>query len=210
MQVIFGGTFDPVHNGHLRTAVELRERLQVATLSLVPCHLPPHRGEPGAPSAMRQTMLEPAVRDEPALRVDGRELARDEPSYTVDTLADIRAGMKPGMPLAMVVGTDTFAAIDRWDRWQQLLDLAHIIVIHRPGHRVPANSVAAQLLADNERVDAQILRSTASGCVWQVALPALEISASAIREKVREGLSPRYLLPDAVWYLITEAGLYRR
>lgn len=209
MQIIFGGTFDPVHNGHLRTAVELRERLGAVTLSLVPCHLPPHRDHPGASSATRQTMLELAVRDEPGLQVDARELAREAPSYTVDTLADLRTGLKPGMPLAMVVGTDAFAAIDQWDRWQRLLDLAHIIVIRRPGHDVPADSVAGRLLAESASVDEQMLHTTASGFIWLVDLPAMEISASAIREKIRQGLSPRYLLPDPVWFLITETELYR-
>ncbi|WP_111497348.1 MULTISPECIES: nicotinate-nucleotide adenylyltransferase [Marinobacter] len=209
MKVMYGGTFDPVHHAHLRTAVELRERLQVAEVRLVPCHLPPHRDEPGATSEQRLRMLEAAVAGEPGLVLDARELKRDAPSYTVDTLAELRDEVGPGEPLAMVVGTDSFAAIDRWDRWRELLELAHIIVVQRPGYDVPEDSVAGELLAANRGTDADSLRACPAGRVWAVNLPLLDISATSVRAAIREGRSPRFLLPDPVWRLIREEGLYR-
>ncbi|PAV26008.1 nicotinic acid mononucleotide adenylyltransferase [Tamilnaduibacter salinus] len=208
MRVIVGGTFDPIHHGHLRMAIELRERLGLADVSLVPCHLPPHRGEPGASADQRLAMLNAAIRDEPGLTVDRRELARNRASYTVDTLASIRSEIGDDEPLAMVTGTDSFAAIDRWHQWSRLLELAHIIVVERPGHDIPAGSVADRLLADHRSVGADFLQRTPSGGVWSVSLPPLSISATDIRLALREGRSARYWLPDDVLALIQDQRLY--
>tara|TARA_R100001440_G_scaffold26791_15_gene44085 strand:- start:47217 stop:47858 length:642 start_codon:yes stop_codon:yes gene_type:complete len=209
MHVILGGTFDPVHHAHLRTAIEVRERLGASQVALVPCHLPPHRSEPGATSEQRLAMLEAAIAGEPGLFVDDRELARDKPSYTVDTLASLRETLGESMPLAMIVGTDAFAAIDRWHDWQRLLTLAHIVVVARPGAEVPAGSVAAELLAERATQDPSALHGAAAGLIWPVSLPPLDISATDVRRCIREGASIRYLVPDPVVSLIRQADLYR-
>ncbi|BES72637.1 nicotinate-nucleotide adenylyltransferase [Marinobacter nanhaiticus D15-8W] len=209
MKVILGGTFDPIHNAHLRTAVELRELLDVETVTLVPSHIPPHRDEPGATPEQRLHMLHVAVEGESGLQVDERELARNTPSYTVDTLAELRDELGESVPLAMVVGTDSFAYIDRWHRWKQLLALAHIIVVQRPGHDIPETGVAGQLLAENSGTTANTLKQLPAGKVWPVTLPLLDIAATTIRDHIRKGRSPRYLVPDSVLSLIRETGLYR-
>ncbi|TBW56216.1 nicotinate-nucleotide adenylyltransferase [Marinobacter halodurans] len=209
MKVILGGTFDPIHHAHLRTAIELREALGIDAVTLVPCHLPPHRDEPGASPTQRLQMLYSAIGSEAALDVDERELARNTPSYTVDTLEELRREHGAREPLAMVVGTDSFASIDRWDRWQRLLELAHIIVVERPGFVVPADSAAGRLLADNADTDAASLKQAPSGRVWSVSLPLLDISATGVRRAVREGRSIRYLVPDPVRDVIVGSGLYR-
>ncbi|WP_148861823.1 nicotinate-nucleotide adenylyltransferase [Marinobacter fonticola] len=209
MKVILGGTFDPIHHAHLRTAVELKENLGIEAITLVPSHIPPHRDEPGATPDQRLDMLRRAVDGEPGLLVDERELARNKPSYTVDTLAELRQEIGSSEPLAMVVGTDSFASIDRWYQWERLLELAHIIVVQRPGYAPPDDGVAGRLLADNAETTAATLRQRPSGHVWPVSLPLLDIAATTIRHYVREGRSPRYLVPDSVWALIRDNGLYR-
>lgn len=209
MKVIFGGTFDPVHHAHLRTAVELKETLGVETITLVPCHLPPHRDEPGATPEQRLEMLYRAIEGEPGIQVDERELARNKPSYTVDTLAELRDELGASVSLAMVVGSDSFVAIDRWYQWERLLTLAHIIVVQRPGYAIPEEGVAGQLLADHAGNTADSLKQTPAGKVWTVTLPLLEIAATTIRQYIRQGRSPRYLVPDEVLSLIRDAGLYR-
>lgn len=209
MKVILGGTFDPIHHAHLRTAIELRELLDIEAVTLVPSHIPPHRDEPGATPEQRLSMLRVAVEGEPGLQVDERELARNTPSYTVDTLAGLRAELGEDVPLAMVVGTDSFASIDRWHQWERLLILAHIIVVQRPGYDIPETGVAGRLLAENAETTADTLKQLPAGRVWPVTLPLLDIAATAIRDHIRKGRSPRYLLPDDVLAVIRESGLYR-
>ncbi|MGP4845656.1 nicotinate-nucleotide adenylyltransferase [Marinobacter sp. 1Y8] len=209
MHVILGGTFDPIHHAHLRTAIEVRERLGAEQVALVPCHLPPHRAEPGATSEQRLAMLEAAIADEPGLVVDDRELARNKPSYTVDTLAALRKTLGETIPLVMIVGTDAFAAIDRWHDWQRLLTLAHIVVVDRPGAEVPADSVAGALLVERATKDPKTLHSAAAGIIWPVSLPPLDISATGVRRSIREKGSIRYLVPDPVISIIRQSDLYR-
>lgn len=209
MKVILGGTFDPIHHAHLRTAVELKEALGIDAITLVPCHLPPHRDEPGASAEQRLEMLYRAVEGERGLHIDERELARNKPSYTVDTLAELRDELGQEVSLAMVVGTDSFAAIDRWHQWERLLKLAHIIVVQRPGYAMPDDGVAGLLLADNAETTVATLKQAPAGKVWSVTLPLLDIAATTIRDYIRQGRSPRYLLPDPVLSLIQDAGLYR-
>lgn len=133
MHVIYGGTFDPIHHGHLRLALEIGDRLGVDRVTLVPCHIPPHRGATGASPEQRLRLLELAIAGERQLCVDDRELVRGGASYTADTLRQLRAEIGPDRPLVMVVGTDAFAGLDRWDSWQQIPELAHIVVVRRPG-----------------------------------------------------------------------------
>lgn len=209
MQVIYGGTFDPVHHGHLRTALEVREHLDVDRVALVPCHIPPHRALPGVTSEQRLALLELAVRDEPGLRVDDRELRRGGASYTADTLRQLRETMDPGEPLVMVVGTDAFAGFDRWRDWQQIPELAHIVLVQRAGETLQPGSEPGRLLQARRASSVAPLKAAPAGCILPLALPLLEISATGIRERVASGRSVRYLLPDAVVDEIFRAGLYR-
>lgn len=208
MHVIYGGTFDPVHNGHLRLAVELREMLGVAQLSLVPCHIPPHRESPGATSADRLRLLQLAIQGEPGLAIDDQELVRDGESYTAITLRQLRAQLGPDEPLVMVLGTDAFAGFDRWEDWQQIPELAHILVIARPGSDLDPDGVPAGLLQTRGCRSLADLHELPCGYVHYLELPLLDISATGVRERIGGGRSPRYLIPDAVWWEIRERGLY--
>ena len=209
MKVIYGGTFDPIHHGHLRLAVELRECLGGPEISLVPCHIPPHRESPGAGSEQRLALLELAVKDEPGLLVDDRELRREGASYTADTLRQIRAEIGPDQPLTMVVGTDSFASFDRWREWDAIPELAHIVVVVRPGADIPHGSVPAELMQARAADSVDDLNNSPCGRILVLEPPLMDISATGIRQRIAEGRSPRYLMPDAVWSKIRQLGLYR-
>lgn len=205
---MLGGTFDPIHAGHLRSAVELREFLGLDQLRFVPCHVPPHRAAPIASPQQRLRMLELALADEPGLSIDTRELQRDQPSYSIDTLMALRAELGADTALSLIVGMDAFAQLHTWQRWQQLLDYAHIIVIARPGSQLPQTGAVADLLRAR-RADSPVLKQQPCGRIVSIELTPLPISATAIRELICTGHSPRYLLPDAVWHYIREQQLYR-
>lgn len=208
MHLIFGGTFDPIHHGHLRLAVELKEQLAVERVALVPCHIPPHRAQPGATSVDRLRLLSLAVADEPGLAVDNRELAREGASYTADTLRQLREELGPQVPIAMVVGTDAFATFDRWRDWRSIPGLAHIIVVDRPGAELSPDSEASALLRSRGVSSARQLHEQPYGLMLSLAPPLLDISATGIRERIVQGRSPRYLLPESVWLEIRARGLY--
>ncbi|QSP96504.1 nicotinate-nucleotide adenylyltransferase [Marinobacter salinisoli] len=208
MHIVYGGTFDPVHNGHLRMALEVSDRLGVERVSLMPCHIPPHRDGTGATSEQRLRMLELAVDGEAQLRVDARELRRGGASYTADTLRQLRDELGADTPLAMVVGTDAFAGFDRWREWQVIPELAHIVVVRRSGHRVDPDGQPGRLLSERGAREPRELFERPCGAVLELDLPLLDISATAIRARIAEGRSPRYLLPDAVWREIRQQRLY--
>ncbi len=208
MHLIFGGTFDPVHHGHLRLAVELKERLSLARVTLVPCHIPPHRERPGADSARRLELLKLAITAEPGLVVDDRELFRDGTSFTADTLRQLRAELGDREPLAMAVGTDAFATFDRWRDWQRIPELAHIIVVSRPGSALAPEGEPAKLLSSRRATRVNQLHGQPAGLVFEVEVPLLSISATGIRACIAQGGSPRYLLPDSVWEAIRSNRLY--
>lgn len=214
LHLMFGGTFDPVHNGHLRMALELRETVQreaseEAHIHLVPCHVPPHRDIPGANAGQRLQMLLAATGGEPGLMVDQRELKSAEPSYSVNTLMALRDELGPDVPLAMAIGTDSYAAIDQWHQWQQIINLAHIVVIDRPGYAIAPGTEADNLLSLRKVSSFAELMQAPAGGVLPVALSLLDISATDIRSRVANGRSARYLLPDTVWHYICHHSLYQ-
>jgi len=208
MHVIYGGTFDPIHHGHLRLAIELCDRLEVERVSLVPCYIPPHRSDTGASASQRLKLMELAMQGEPRLYIDDRELRRAGASYTADTLRQLREELGPDQPLVMVVGTDAFAGFDRWREWERIPELAHIVVVRRPGPALDPENTPARLLARRRVEDIGSLRSTPAGCILELDPPLLDISATGIRERIAAGRSPRYLTPDSVWEEIRHQRLY--
>jgi len=201
---IYGGTFNPVHYGHLRTALEVGEAFALETVALVPCHLPPHRDAPDVSSEQRLRMLEIAIADTPGLTVDRRELDRGGPSYMVDTLASLRVE-HPEVALLLFIGADAFAGLERWHRWQALFDHAHLVVMTRPGHPVPA---MPPWLAQRHVGHRQALNEQGSGLLYFQAVTALDISATAIRGLIAAGRNPKFLLPDGVIDFIRQHHLY--
>jgi len=210
---ILGGTFDPVHFGHLRLAEELAHTLKLAAVRLVPSGTPPHRAAPQAATAHRVAMARLAVAGNAVFTVDDREARRSGPAYTFDTLTEIRAELGLAHPLVLLLGADAFLDFAAWHRWHELFGLAHIAVAHRPGFPVEgwrvsmpqplAREYAARLMHQPLAV-----HLAPGGGIVVMPFTALDISATAIRELVRAGGSPRYLLPDPVLDYIRAEGLY--
>jgi nicotinate-nucleotide adenylyltransferase len=205
---VFGGTFDPVHFGHLRPALEVLERLSLDEVRFIPAHIPPHKGQPERSTSVRAEMVAMAIARQRGFVLDTCELERDKPSYTVDTLTLLRERYGTKQPLLLMVGTDAFADLPLWHRWEQLLELAHVVIMMRPGEheetrRFPANYIAS-------RVTSQVsdLRKHPAGSILRVPVSQLDISATMIREQLRQGRSVRYLVPEALVDYIHTHHLY--
>lgn len=209
LQVLYGGTFDPVHEGHLAIARSAHDALS-ATVHLMPAADPPHRAAPGASAADRVAMLRLALQDEPGLALDLRELGREGRSWTVDTLRELRRETDGKRPVALLVGADSFAGLPAWKEWEALFDLAHFVVASREGAPLagdlPAPLEAA--LAGRVATSPQALRRCAAGQVWFLRQPLHPHSASDIRARIGTGRPWRHLLPAAVAAYIRDHGLY--
>ena len=206
---IFGGMFDPIHYGHLRTAHELYELLDLEAIAFVPAGEPPHRAPPLADPATRLAMVRAAVEDDTRFSVDDRELSRPGPSYTVLTLEELRAE-RGDQPIVLIMGMDAFAGLDRWHRAHELVGLAHLVIAVRPGTQVPHEGLAAALLHRCLCGDPQRLSAAPAGLVYVSAGTQLDLSSSAVRQVVAAGRDPRYLMPDAVRRIIVGGGSYAR
>lgn len=198
---LFGGTFDPVHYGHLRAAWEAAELLD-ADVRLMPANVPPHRPQPLASASARTAMLHAALQGQSRLGVDERELRRAGPSYSVDTLRELRAENGPARPLLLIVGTDAFAGLPTWYQWKTLFELAHIAVLSRPGSSAKLPDELAAELAQRRAAPDSDWRSAPAGRIVPLEITPLEISATDIRRRLAAGEEPRFLLPDPVWQLI--------
>lgn len=194
---IFGGTFDPVHLGHLCVAWEASELLDAEVL-MMPSRIPPHRPPPIAGAQERVAMLEASLAGQLRLRLDARELARSGPSYTIDTLRELRAE-HPGRPLVLLLGADAFAGLPGWHGWRQLFALAHIGVLSRPGEQLGLPDVLKDEAGQRWVDDPAALRSLPSGKLIALSVTPLEISATRIRELIAAGREPRYQLPSGLF-----------
>jgi nicotinate-nucleotide adenylyltransferase len=206
---VFGGTFDPIHYGHLRTAFELLQVLRLDELRFVPAGSPPHRDSPLADGALRLAMVRAAIGDQPGFAVDDREVHRRGPSYTVTTLAELRAELS-GRPVCLVVGMDAFLGLPTWHRWREIFDLAHVAVAHRPGWRAPTGGPLGQLLVERGTSRVDDLHETAAGRIFVHPVTQLEISSTDLRNIIVSGRDPRYLMPDAVRDILRDTGCYTR
>ena len=205
---VLGGAFDPVHIGHLRGAIAVREHLGLERVDLLPAAQSPLKDAATVTAADRLAMLEAAVRGVPGLGIDARELAREGPSYTVDTLIELRREVGQVLPLIWIVGTDILPALPRWSRWQQLLELAHLVILERPGADSPPLAVTQWL--DQHRIDQNELLRSAAGGVMTLDQPVLDIASSDIRALLAAGRDPRFLLPDVVMEYIKRHKLFMR
>ncbi len=204
---VFGGTFDPIHYGHLRTAFEMLQALRFEEVRFIPCGGPPHRGVTYARADERLAMVQVAVNDQPGFVVDDREIRRDGPSYSIDTLHELRAEF-PERSVGLIVGMDAFLGLPRWHRWQEILDTAHIVVAHRPGWKAPDIGALGDLLTNHGTHRVDDLHEATAGKIHIHAVTQLEISSTEIRELVEAGRDPRFLMPDAVRDVIASTGCY--
>lgn len=205
---VFGGTYDPIHYGHLRTAFEMLQSLRFDEVAFMPCGDPPHRDRPAASADLRLAMVRVATEGQKGFIVDDRELLRSGPSYSVDTLAALRAEF-PSRSIALIIGMDAFLGLDKWYQWREIMQLAHIVVAHRPGWRAPDIGPLGEILdaAGTHRIDD--LHKSSSGHIYVHDVTQLEISSTEIRELVAAGRDPRFLMPDAVRNIIEESGCYQ-
>lgn len=204
---IFGGTFDPIHYGHLRTAFEMLQALHFSEVRLVPSGEPPHRGETFASAELRLEMVRVATAGQPGIVVDDCELRRDGPSYTIDTLAAIREEHRDAS-LGLIVGMDAFLGLTTWHRWNEILDVAHIIVAHRPGWKAPDLGDLGELISAHGTHRVDDLHEQRHGKVHIHAVTQLEIASTEIRSLIAAGRDPRFLMPDAVRDVIMQSGCY--
>lgn len=209
---LFGGTFDPIHFGHLRLATELAEAFRLERVVFLPAGLPYHRGRSAhATSEERLTMLKLAVARDPRFDVDDRELRREGATYTYDTLAEIRAERGPDATLVFLTGTDAFAKIDTWHRWTELFGLAHFAVAIRGDDTEWATKGPGAFPRDvwpRITLSLREMLSAPSGKVMTFAMTPLAISSTALRELVAQGSSIRYLTPDPVVEFVRSRRIY--
>lgn len=206
---ILGGTFDPIHFGHLRTAIELHQTLNLSEVRLIPCYQPVHRHQPMATPLQRLTMLKLAIDKEPALCIDTCEIDRQGPSYMIDTLS-ILSKKFPHTPLCLIIGIDALLEFNSWHRYQEILQLSHLIVVHRPPYQLPQNGTISDLVQQHRTQTINVLHECLNGYIYLQAVTALDISATDIRKQIAAGKNPRYLLPDNVYHYIQEHTIYQR
>ena len=203
---LFGGTFDPVHFGHLRPAVELAEAYQLDTLYLLPNHRQVHRGPARASTARRIDMLELAIAHTERLAIDTREALRDKPSYTFDTLTEVRTE-HPQATILFFMGLDAFARYDTWHQWREILDLANLVVVQRPD--AAHSAFSAELLANQRARCGETICNGSAGVIEEYDVTQLAISATDIRRRVGKSRTVRFLLPDTVSEYIVKNAVYR-
>lgn len=209
---LFGGTFDPVHYGHLRLAEEAIAHLGLGGVRWIPAGQPPHRGQPQVTAAQRLEMVLRSTAKNSRFSVDASEVEAAAPSYTVHTLERLRRELGTEQPLVLLVGADAFAGLPTWHRWRDIFALAHVAVSHRPGFPVEACSLPTELAAEfnsRRQAEASDLKISPGGSIVTFAMTQLAISATQIRKLLANGLSARYLLPDSVLDYIELHQLYK-
>lgn len=207
---ILGGTFDPVHNGHLHLATTFLEQLKLAEILFVPSNNPPHRPAPLASPEQRLEMLKLAVENHPHLKIDDCELERGGISYTIDTLKLIRNKIDEA-PLCLIMGMENFKTLNHWHQWQSLLDYAHIVIVNRPERDENINSEEIKNFMSTFITTAiEDLHDQAAGCILKLDIPMLDISSTQIRNNIHSNLDSESLLPDKVLDFIHTQHLYKQ
>ena len=212
---LLGGTFDPIHHGHLRLAQEAQEQCNLNQVRFLPSGTPPHRATPKAGATARRDMVRLAIQGQPAFVADEREVTRTTPCYTVDTLTELRAELGDEVALCLILGGDAFLQLHTWHEWKRLFELAHVVVLQRAGTAPLGNAMQqarAELQAEYRArlaPSAKALHESASGAIFVADMPALEISATDIRRRCADARSIRYLVPDTVAHYIANHSLYR-
>jgi nicotinate-nucleotide adenylyltransferase len=204
---LFGGMFDPIHYGHLRTAFELWQALKLAEVRFMPAGSPPHKQMTHASAELRLAMVSAAIADQKGFVVDDREIRRQGVSYSYDTLAELRAEY-PDRSLCLLLGMDAFLGLPDWHRWRELLELAHIVVAHRPGWKAPTMGPLGEVMVDRGTGSVRDLHEKRAGRIYIRAVTQLEISSTDLRQVITSGQDPRYLVPEEVRKIIRETGCY--
>ena len=208
---LLGGTFDPIHFGHLGMAQELAEALALNTVKFIPAAVPPLKSQPSVSAIDRCAMVKLAIANNPDFQLDERELKRTGPSYTLDTLCSLRSELSEQDSLVLFIGSDAFKQFNRWHQWQEIIRLCHIALVARPDSEVSTglDPELVTFLQDHYTENAMDLQSATAGLITMQAITPLTISSSAIREQLTNQQSARYLTPDCVLDYIAQHGLYQ-
>lgn len=207
---VLGGTFDPIHFGHLRTALDVAESMKLEQVRFIPCGIPPHREPPVASAEQRLTMVQMAIEAQAGFIADDREIRRSGPSYMVDTLLSLRAELGDEVSLGLILGLDAFCALESWHQWQRLIELAHLLVMTRPGWAIEdvTSDNLQNLITHHRSENIRNCQQRAAGCVIFLPVSQLGISSTQIRQTIKAGGSIRYLLPDSVYTHIMAEQIY--
>lgn len=210
LQALFGGTFDPIHYGHLKPVEALANQIGLSRVIIMPNNVPPHRPQPEATSVQRKTMVELAISDKPLFTLDERELRRESPSYTALTLQAWREEQGPKRSLAFIIGQDSLLSFTTWHHYETILNNSHLIVCRRPGYPLGMENEADQKwLEDHLTHNADDLHTLPAGKIYLAETPWFNISATLIRERLEKGEKCDDLLPATVLDYINQHGLYR-
>jgi nicotinate-nucleotide adenylyltransferase len=204
---LFGGTFDPIHYGHLRTAFELWQSLRLAQVRFLPTGSPPHREPSLASAELRLQMVQAAIAGIGAFVADDREMRRTGVSYSVDTLFDLRREY-PDRSLCLLLGMDAFLGMPNWHRWREIFELAHVVVAHRPGWKAPITGPLGEVMVDRGTGSVRELHAAPAGRVYVHAVTQLEISSTELRQLILGGRDLKFLVPEPVRELIATSGCY--
>jgi nicotinate-nucleotide adenylyltransferase len=205
---ILGGTFDPIHYGHLRTALDVQQALSLDEVRFIPCGQPPHRNKPLAEPLQRLAMVRAAIAGQEKFTVDDREIRREGPSYMIDTLASLKQDFKDES-FCLILGTDAFNGLDQWHQWQRIFDFANIVVMRRPaidGQRKLNKRVFSDV--KHRLLDKEALIKKQNGGLCFVSVTQMDISGTLIREQWQQGHDIQFFLPDAVLTLIQQQNIY--
>ena len=210
LQAWYGGTFDPIHYGHLRPVEALAKAVGLTRVTIMPNNVPPHRPQPEANSAQRKAMVELAIAGNPLFAIDDRELQRATPSYTAETFRQLRAEQGDAQPLAFIIGQDSLLSLPAWHRYEQLLDCCHLLVCRRPGYPVQMKDATQQRWLESRLTDdMSLLHTLPAGKIYLADTPLYAISATDIRHRLAQDQPCDDLLPAAVLNYICAHGLYR-
>lgn len=211
LEALFGGTFDPIHFGHLKPVEVLAAQVGLKKVTLLPNNVPPHRPQPEATPSQRVEMVRLAIANLPLFDLDLREMQRDTPSFTIETLAELRAERGDTQPLAFIIGQDSLLTLHKWHRWEELLGLCHLLVCKRPGYDSTMETPTLQRWLEKHHTrQAETLHQQPCGKIFLADTPLVSISATEIRDRLHSGQSCDDLIPPAVSAYILIAGLYRK
>ncbi len=208
---LLGGTFNPIHFGHLRMAQELAEALQLSEVRFIPSANPPHKAAPKVSAEHRAAMVKTAIADNPLFKLDSREMDRTGASYTIDTLISLREELGAKTAICLFMGSDAFVNLNTWHRWQELLNYCHIALVQRPNPRPAQPKLAVNLeilLHDHYTENSLAFATKSAGFIHMQKITALDISSTGIREMLERGETPRYLMPENVIDYIKQHQLY--
>lgn len=202
-----GGTFDPVHFGHLRPALEIQQALKLQALYLMPNYIAPHKSKSLASVEQRIEMVKLAIQETPDLQLTTQELLRSSPSYTIDTLKQLHKD-NPTTPICFIMGMDSLIQFDTWYQYQDILNYCHLIISHRPGWTPQFNKTVSEIVEKNQVHNPELLHQTLSGCIYFQTTSQLAISSSQIRDLLAANQAIDFLTPASVCHYIKENHCY--